>query len=431
MRRKVFALVDCNNFYVSCERVFNPRLAGRVVVVLSNNDGCIISRSEEAKAIGVKMGAPLYQAQALLDAHNAAIFSSNYALYGDMSRRVAETLEEFTPDIELYSIDEAFLNLDYSDEGGEAKLTDTGHEMRRRIERWTGIPVCIGIAETKTLAKVAVEIAKHSERARGVVNLVEPKYLEHALARVRIEDVWGIGPNYARRLKAASISTALDLRRTDARAWRRRTSVVLERVIYELRGVSCLPLELCPPPRRSLTVSRSFGTPVETLAELREAVAFYATRAGEKLRQRKLVANALVVFISTNRFAGGVLHAPSAAVTLPCATSYTADLIRYAHGALEKIYSAGHQFKKAGIMLVGLVPAPPVQANLFVSTERANRLMAALDQINARMGSRTVRYGALGLKPRGHWQTVCERRSPRCTTRWDELLTLNLNSTPT
>jgi DNA polymerase V len=423
MRRKIFALVDCNNFYVSCERVFNPRLARRPVVVLSNNDGCIISRSEEAKAIGVKMGAPLYQAQALLDAHDAAVFSSNYALYGDMSRRVAETLEEFTPDIEMYSIDEAFLNLDYDGDGQE-KLGETGQEMRRRVERWTGIPVCIGIAETKTLAKVAVEIAKHSERARGVVNLVEQTYLTQALARVRIEKVWGIGPNYARRLKAAGITNALDLRSTDAARWRRRTGIMLERVIYELRGVSCLPLELCPPPRRSLTVSRSFGAPVETLAELREAVAFYATRAGEKLRRRKLVANALVVFLSTNRFAGDVLYAPSAAVTLPCATSYTADLIRYAHRALEKIYRAGHRFKKAGVMLVGLVPAAPVQTSLFVSNERANRLMDALDQINARMGSRIVRYGALGIKKRGHWQGVCERRSPRCTTRWDELLIL-------
>lgn len=423
MRRKVFALVDCNNFYVSCERVFNPRLAGRVVVVLSNNDGCIISRSEEAKAIGVKMGAPLYQAQTLLDAHRAAIFSSNYALYGDMSRRVAETLEEFTPDIEPYSIDEAFLNLDYTD--GEEKLGDTGQEIRRRVERWTGIPVCIGIAETKTLAKVAVEIAKHSERARGVVNLVDPTYLKHALARVRIENVWGIGPGHARRLKAAGIKTALDLRDTDAARWRTRANVMLERVIYELRGVSCLPLELCPPPRRSLTVSRSFGAPVETLAELREAVAAYAVRAGEKLRQRKLVANALVVFLSTNRFAGETLHAPSAAVTLPCATSYTADLIVHAHRALEKIYSAGHRFKKAGVMLVGLAPAPPVQTNLFISNERADRLMNALDQINARMGSDTISYGALGLKRRMGWQTVCERRSPRCTTRWDELLILH------
>jgi DNA polymerase V len=420
MRRKVFALVDCNNFYVSCERVFNPRLAGRPVVVLSNNDGCIISRSEEAKAVGVKMGAPLYQAQTLLDAHGAAIFSSNYALYGDMSRRVVETLEAFTPEIETYSIDEAFLSLD--DGSGAETLAETGREMRRRVERWTGIPVCIGIAETKTLAKVAVEVAKHSEKARGVVNLADPTYLEHALARVKIEDVWGIGPNYARRLKAAGLKTALDLRGADAARWRRRASVMLERIIYELRGVSCLPLELCPPARRSLTVSRSFGTGVETLAELREAVAFYATRAGEKLRRRKLSAHALVVFLSTNRFAGDVLYAPSATVTLPCATSYTADLIRSAHHALEEIYREGHRFKKAGVTLVGLVPTPPAQQNLFVSNERGDRLMAALDRINERMGRRILRYGALGLKKRTGWQTACERRSPRCTTRWDELL---------
>ncbi|HEY1404090.1 MAG TPA: Y-family DNA polymerase [Pyrinomonadaceae bacterium] len=423
---RVFALVDCNNFYVSCERVFNPKLAGRPVVVLSNNDGCVISRSQEAKAIGVKMGAPLFHAQALLEAHAAAIFSSNYALYGDMSHRVAETLETFTPDIERYSIDEAFLTLD---DGATARLDDTGREIRRRVERWTGIPVCIGIATTKTLAKVAVQIAKRSGKAQGVVNLFESAYLEHALARVKVEEVWGVGSNYARRLKSAGIKTALDLRDADARLWRRHAGVVLERIIRELRGVSCLPLELCPPPRRSLTVSRSFGSPVESLSELREAVAFYATRAGEKLRRRGLVADALVVFLATNRFAAEPLHAPSVAVTLPCPTSYTADLIREAHRALEKIYTPGYHFKKAGVMLVGLAPAPPVQQGLFTSTERADRLMATLDRINERMGRRVLHYGALGIKKRGRWQTVCERRSPRCTTRWDELLTLNLRST--
>jgi len=418
----MFGLVDCNNFYVSCERVFNPKLAGRPVVVLSNNDGCIISRSEEAKAIGVRMGAPLFQTQALLDAHAAAVFSSNYALYGDMSCRVAETLETFTPDIERYSIDEAFLLL----EGCAAaeELTATGREMRRRIERWTGIPVCIGLAATKTLAKTAVEIAKHSEKAGGVVNLFGSAYLEQALARVKVERVWGVGPNYARRLKAAGIRSALDLREADARRWRRRTSVVLERIIHELRGTSCLPLELCPLPPRSLTVSRSFGSPVETLWELREAVALYATRAGEKLRRRALVADAIVVFLATSRFAGDPVHAPSAAVALPSATSYTADLIRYAHRALERIYTPGRRFKKAGVMLVGLAPAPPAQGHLFASNERADRLMHALDQINARMGRRVLHYGALGLKKRARWQSVCERRSPRCTTRWEELLTV-------
>ncbi|HLL70760.1 MAG TPA: Y-family DNA polymerase [Pyrinomonadaceae bacterium] len=423
MRRNIFALVDCNNFYVSCERVFNPALAERPVVVLSNNDGCVISRSEEAKAAGVKMGAPLYQAQALLDAHEAAVFSSNYALYGDMSRRVAETLEEFTPEVEMYSIDEAFLDLRGFD---EAKLNVLGQRMRETIKRWTGIPVSIGIAETKTLAKVAVAVAKRSEKARGVVNLAESAYLEHALARVKVEQVWGIGPNYARRLKAAGVKTALDLRDADSRRWRMRAGITLERVILELRGTSCLPLALCPPPRRSLTVSRSFGAHVETLADLREAVATFASRAGEKLRRRNLVANALVVFLSTSRFACEPLYAPSAAVALPCATSYTADLIRYAHRALDRIYRADCRFKKAGVMLFELVPAAPVQQNMFVSTERTRRLMETLDRINARMGSDTISYGALGLQQRrrARWQGLCDRRSPRCTTRWDELLSV-------
>ncbi len=414
-----FALIDCNNFYVSCERVFNPKLLGRPVVVLSNNDGCIISRSDEAKALGIKMGAPLFQAREAVAAGGVAVFSSNYALYGDMSARVMETLHEFTPEVEVYSIDEAFLDLSGC---READLSELGRRIRAQVYQWTGIPVSVGIAETKTLAKVAARVAKSSCKARGVVNLVASPHLEQALERVAIQDVWGIGPNYARLLRTHGVTNALELRAVDDRWMRRRTSVTGQRIVLELRGTSCLPLELCPPSQRSLTVSRSFGRPVETLAEVREAVACYTTRAAEKLRRRQLAANVLVVFLMTNRFRDAPQYAASAVVRLPAATAYTPELLRHALAGVEQLYRAGYEFKKAGVTLIELVPEAPVQSAMFdrLDRERAQRLMQTVDEINRRMGSQTLRFAATGLKQT--WQTRLEHRSPRFTTCWEELL---------
>ena len=419
-----FALVDCNDFYVSCERVFDPSLRRRPVVVLSNNDGCIISRSAEAKAAGIKMGAPLFESRGLIEAHGIEVFSSNYSLYGDMSRRVMETLLEFTPEVEVYSIDEAFLTLAVKQPGDLAAL---GQRMREIIRKWTGIPTCVGIAETKTLAKIAVRLAKKSCKANGVVNLAGSPYLDVALGRMTVADVWGIGRNLTRRLKSMGITTALELRAADVRLIRSRFGVTVARIVHELRGESCLPLNLCPPPKRSITVSRSFGSAVESLAEIREALAFYVARAAEKLRRGNLAARVLVVFVATNRFSDSPQYCPTVTVQLPVPTLHTPELMRLAHQAIERVYRPGYQYKKAGVMLLELVPDSPVQSGLFdrLDRDRARRLMHAIDAINTRMGAETIRYAASGLRrEQRRWQTRFDKRSPRYTTAWKELLTL-------
>lgn len=417
------ALIDCNDFYVSCERVFAPRLKGRPVVVLSNNDGCVISRSREAKEIGLAMGAPLFKVRALLEANGAAVFSSNYELYGDMSRRVMRTLEEFAPRMEVYSIDEAFLDL--SGFAG-SELAGVGRDIRSQVMRWTGIPVCVGIAATKTLAKLAARVAKRSTKAAGVVNLSGSPHLPHALARTPAGDVWGVGARLTRRLAVEGVETALDLRDADERRMRRIGGVCLQRVVYELRGTPCLPLALCPPPRQSVVCSRSFGRPVESLAELGEAVSFHASRAAAWLRRASLTAGVLVVFAATSRFRDEERYDNSVTLTLPRATDYTPELLAHARRGVEMIYRAGCQFKKAGVMLLELVPASPAQSLLFDATDRARagRLMRTLDYVNRRMGHRVLRYAATGL--RRDWQMLSEHRSPRCTTRWNELLLLLL-----
>ncbi|MDT7604052.1 MAG: polymerase [Acidobacteriota bacterium] len=424
MRRHVFACVDCNNFYVSCERVFAPALARAPVVVLSNNDGCVISRSEEAKALGVLMGAPYFGVRALCEARGVFVFSSNYALYGDMSRRVMETLERFTPEIDLYSIDEAFLDLSQCSKRGligDDALTATGREIRSTVRRWTGIPVSVGIAPTKTLAKLGANIAKHSTKAEGVVNLLDARHVDYALGRTSVRDVWNIGARLAKRLRDAGINTALQLRDADERVLSRRLSVAVGRTILELRGVSCLPLVVCKPTRKSIICSRSFGRPVETLAELNEAVAFHVSRAAEKLRRDSLAAAVLVVFVSTGRYSDE-RYDNSAVLSLGVATNFTPELIRHARRGVERIYREGLRYKKAGVMLFGLSRANAAQGGLFDTVDRARaaRLMQTLDRINARMGAETLRYAAAGLKR--EWRMLCERRSPCYTTSWDELL---------
>lgn len=277
----IFALVDCNNFYASCERVFNPMLEGKPLVVLSNNDGCVVARSNEAKALGIGMGVPEFQIRPLLRAHHVQVFSSNCTLYGDMSQRVMETLEPFSLDLEVYSIDEAFLSLVGFK---QRNLTDYGQKIRQTVKQWTGIPVSVGIAETKTLAKVANRIAKRTPDIGGVFDLIACPDRAALLGRVAVEDVWGIGPTYARLLNQHGITTARQLSEADDQWIRKRMGVVGLRLVMELRGVSCLDLEQCPPPKQSLTCSRAFGTLISTLAEMEEAVSVYTSRVAEKLR---------------------------------------------------------------------------------------------------------------------------------------------------
>jgi DNA polymerase V len=420
MARPMFALVDCNNFYVSCERVFRPSLEGRPVVVLSNNDGCIIARSDEAKALGFAMGAPYHLNQEQLTRHGVHVFSSNYALYGDMSRRVMDTLSTFSPEIELYSIDEAFLNLTGFERRG---LAAYAQQIRATVRRHTGIPVSIGIGPTKTLAKVANHVAKTESDAGGVSDLAAAGDVDRVLASVEVGEVWGVGRRWAKWLEDQGITTALDLKRADPKAIRRKMTVVGERLVYELNGRSFLPLELVTPARQGLTVSRSFGQTLTALRAINDALVQFVGRAAEKLRRQGLMAAQVMVFVTTNRFsASRPFYANNATVKLPYPTDFTPDLVEAATQLLETLYRPGFHYQKCGVMLLDLSPASHVQADLFDSRDRARqeRLVRALDTLNTDYGARTVRVGNVGGK-RPAWAMRQAFLSPRYTTNWREL----------
>ena len=418
----IFALVDCNNFYASCERVFNPRLEGKPIVVLSNNDGCVVARSNEAKALGIGMGVPEFQIRPMLRAHHVQVFSSNYTLYGDLSQRVMETLEQFCPDLEVYSIDEAFLSL----VGFERRnLTDYGQQIRQTVKQWTGIPVSVGIAETKTLAKIANRVAKRTPDMGGVCDLLACPDRDALLGRIAVEDVWGIGPNHAHMLTQHGITTAFQLRRVDDQWIRKRMGIVGLRLVMELRGVSCLDLEQCPAPKQSLTCSRAFGKLISTLGEMEEAVSVYTSRVAEKLRRERLAATVLTVCLTTNEFKEGPQYSNALTLNLSVVTDTTSDLIKSALHGIRTIYRDGYLYKKAGVMLTGLVPVSQTQADLFDDRDRRKsmRLMSALDAINDRWGADTLHYASSGIsKP---WKTQFHRRSPAYTTDWDALPVVN------
>jgi DNA polymerase V len=414
MKGRLFALVDCNNFYVSCERVFDPALEGRPVVALSNNDGCVIARSGEAKALGIPMGAPLFQVRPLIRKHGVLVYSSNYALYGDMSGRVMASLAEFAPDVEVYSIDEAFLDLAGAGRGGAARL---GREIRAKIHRWTGIPVSIGIARTKTLAKLAAGIAKESRS--GVFAFPEAE----TLARTGVGEVWGIGRRHGAMLKASGILTALDLRRVPPAWARKRMGLGGARTVLELGGRACLDLETQPPQKKTTTVSRSFAYPVEDRGALGDAVSVFAARAAAKLRPRRLLSGGVTVFIHTNRFAEkGRQYHNAATRALSPPTSHTGDIAGAALSALDQIFRPGLRYKKAGVLLFDLIAEERAPLTLFGgggNDERGRRLMGAFDDINRKFGRELIRYGSAGAGP--GWRTNQAHRSPRYTTRWEDL----------
>jgi len=411
---KAIALVDCNNFYVSCERVFNTNLEGQPVVVLSNNDGCIVARSPEVKALGIKMGTPIFQIRDLLTYHRIQVYSSNYTLYGDMSCRVMETLAQFTPRLEVYSIDEAFLDLSGF---SHLNLSDYGQTIRQTVKQWTGIPVSVGIASTKTLAKLANDLAKQD--GTGVCALTGTN-LDEILGAISIEDIWGIGRNYARSLWSHGIETALQLRDANLDWIQQQYSIVLVRLVRELRGQSCLPLELVPPAQKSLMVSRSFGQPVTTLKHLKQAIATYTSRAAEKLRRHELAAGTMNLFAMTNRFQKGH-YSNSVTVSLPVATHHTPELLLYALQATEKLYQPGYEFKKAGVLLLNLSPTTQTQTHLFdtCDRERESRLMTAIDGLNQQFGAGTIQFAATGI--RQPWKLKATRLSGRYTTCWRDV----------
>jgi DNA polymerase V len=412
-------LVDANNFYVSCERVFQPHLVNRPVIVLSNNDGCIIARSNEAKELGIKMGTPLFKAEQLVDAYDVAVYSSNYVLYGDMSQRVMGALHEFTPDVEIYSIDEAFMVLDSDD---SHTLHSKGLEIREKVRKWTGIPVSIGIAQTKTLAKIASRFAKKSPALQGVLDLTPTPEQTAALEETAVEDVWGVGPAYSKLLKTAGITTACKLRNADRRWIRKRMTVVGARIVEELRGVRCLPIEQCPPQKKSITCSRSFGLLTDSLQDLREAVSVYMTRAAERLRRHQMAAGVVTVFIMTNRFSPEPQYSNSITFDLAYSTDVTDELLEWALRGLDRIFRPGYRYKKAGVMLSHLVPADKQSKRLFGDStyERSRRVMEAIDRINARHGRDTIRFGVVQSDAR--WKTKFLKRSSRYTTCLKEVL---------
>ena len=336
------------------------RLRKKPVVVLSNNDGCVIARSNEAKALGIKMGAPFFQNRELFKKNSVRFFSSNYSLYGDMSCRVMTTLQQFTPDLEIYSIDEAFFSLD-----GFSDLTRYGRRIRKTVKQHTGIPVSIGIAPTKTLAKVANKIAKKNLSLQGVLDLAEVEDLDSLLETVAVEDIWGVGCRYAAMLNRHGITNACQLKNADDAFIQKTMTIVGLRTVHELRGEPCIELEQSPPPKKAIGSSRSFGKPVEELEELLESVSDYVSRAAEKLRTQNSAAATVQVYLTTNRFKNEPQYANYISCTLPTPTAYTPDLIACAQACLKAIYRKGYRYKKTGILLTGLTPANGLQLNLF------------------------------------------------------------------
>ena len=392
---KKIGLVDCNSFYVSCERLFNPKIRRKPVVVLSNNDGCIISRSNEAKALGIKMGEPYFKAKDIIIKNNVNVFSSNYSLYGDLSRRVMRTLKRFNSDIEIYSIDEAFMDLsNFSDK----EIEEVGKEIRSTVLKWTGIPTSIGIAKTKTLSKIANHIAKKTKA--GVTSLIGIENLDPILEKVEINDIWGVGRQLTKFYQKNGIYNAKQLK-NKSNTWIKKCSNVLSsRTAMELRGISCIELEKTTSKRKSCVVSRSFGKRVENFQELKEAVASYCLNASEKLRSENLVAKALTVFVRTSPFQRSFgYYSNSKTIDFPIATNNSIETVKTAITILESIYRNGYRYQKAGVMFSGLSDENSKE-NLFASEkdEKINKLMRSIDKTNFRFGRRTLSIASAGIR---------------------------------
>jgi DNA polymerase V len=424
MTARAIALVDVNNFYVSCERVFNPKLEGKPVVVLSNNDGCVISRSQEAKALGIGMPEPWFKLRAIAEQHQVIAYSSNYALYADMSNRVMSLLADFGRNQEIYSIDECFLDL--KGMRGPALLAHA-QRIRHTIRQWTGLPTCVGIGATKTLAKLANHIAKGAPERGGVCDLgAMPENERDAhFARMPVSCVWGVGKRLAVKLEQLDIHSVLDLRDADAAMLRKRFSVTMEKTVRELNGTTCLEFEDTSAPRQQILTSRSFGYYVTDKRELREAVTQYITRAAEKLRRQASLANTLHVYIRTsphNR--DNKDYSPGITLPLQQATDDTLRLVQAGLYGLEQIYRPGYSYQKAGVVLSELTPRTLVQGELFAERdERRERLMATIDTINRRMGRATIRSAAEGHTHA--WKMRSAYRSPSYTTCWNDILVVN------
>ena len=416
---ETFGLIDCNNFYVSCERVFRPDLEGVPVIVLSNNDGCAVARSAEAKALGIKMGDPEFKLRELIKREKIKVFSSNYALYGSLSGRVTDTLLSMVPTIETYSIDESFLNLgDFS----EREVEPLARDLRERVQRWVGIPTCVGIAPTKTLAKVANFIAKKRPQYRGVCDLRSPLLRAELLPTVPVDEVWGIGGASAAKLARLGVHTAADLAAVNPDDARALMTVTGGRTVYELRGTSCLSLELMDPTRKGIAVTRSFGAAVTSWEPMREAIASYAARAAEKMRRYKVAAENIFIFMHTSTFNNDPFYSNGASARFVGTTNDTGEVVALAVRLGERLWRDGFRYSKCGIMITELLPETIRQPALWDELDRDRREQAwkVMDKLNATLGRDTVRILGAGPKDAA-WKLRAAHLSPRWTTRWDEL----------
>ncbi|MCA9389775.1 Y-family DNA polymerase [candidate division WWE3 bacterium] len=415
----MIAVIDCNNFFVSCERVFRPELQDKPVAVLSNNDGCFVARSNEVKQLGIPMGAAAFEYQTQIKQHNIQLFSANFTLYGDISHRVMTTIREHAPETEVYSIDEAFIELSDINKQTRIKFAE---KLRADILQWVGIPVSIGIAPTKTLAKAANERAKKDLTLNGVLDISDEEEIQQLLREISIRDVWGIGRNLNEFLHRYGIYSALDLKNANDRLLKQQQSIVLQRTVLELKGIACIPIAPHQPEQKTIITSRTFGTPVENKLVLQKAVAAYCSRAAEKLRKQRLRARSLSLFIRTSRFQkDDTYYYKSLTVDFPEPTSYTPVITHHAMKMIDEAYLHGYRYKQAGITLHNLMPRDHVQQNLFSHEDhdRHDQVMQAVDKINHRWGTDSVHTAISGTNQL--WSTKQSQRSPSYTTRWDQL----------
>ncbi len=423
----MYGLIDCNNFYASCERVFNPSLRGKPIVVLSNNDGCVIARSNEAKALGIPMGEPAYKLKELIEKSEVAVFSSNYTLYGDMSHRVMTTIAGFAPDMEIYSIDEAFLLFDGYE---NIDLHELATRITTTVHRNTGIPVSLGIAPTKTLAKVANRYAKKYPGYKNVCLIDNEEKREKALKLLDIGDVWGIGRRLSKKLRYYSVNSAWDYTQKSKSWIRNQLGVVGERMWLELRGIPCIEMETASA-KKTICTSRSFGERLTEIEPITEAVANFAAACGEKLRKQRSLASTILVFLHTNPHATNQpQYYNQILMQLPVATNDSSELVHFAKEGLKKIFATGYRYKKAGVIVNEIVPERPTQTNLFDTRQREkfHKVMVVMDTLNASYGNRKVRIATQGFSRK--WKLKNEKLSPCYTTRLDDILEVNVSEKP-
>lgn len=430
---KRFVLADCNNFFVSCERVFNPKLVGKPVVVLSSNDACVIARSNEAKKLGIAMGQPAYQCKDIFRKHKVIVYSANFALYGDMSSRIMQTLTEYSTDIEVYSVDEAFLHFpgllkEYTTIDQEREYyTKYAHFVKQKVRQKIGIPISIGLGPTKTLAKIANHIAKKNSEYNGVFDITQHPDSDAILQKIDVSDIWGIGYRYAKLLYNHNIKNAYQLTNCSDTWIRKQLTINGLKTALELRGQSCLDLQDVPDPKKSITVSRMFGKNVTELQELKEGIAYHCSIAAEKLRSQQVIAGVVTVFVCFTNYYDSQRFYNSHTIQLPIPTAYTPTIIASAHACLEKLFKKGLIYKKVGIILDDFYAANFIQMNTFCAlpdVPKQTEIMKTVDTINRKLGKNKVFFAAIGINQKWHTKRVF--KSPAYTTNWNELLTIKI-----